>query len=126
MLDVVVNNMAYAGEPSQVNYGSLQPLNKQDYFHPYCPIDYSNRTSTLDVHSIRTSLLIMKCWTGDSIVTLPDINTENTEAQKLISNWITKTVSHPHFIDNCRFKRMELMDYASMQLNQFLIHLRKW
>lgn len=49
MLDIVVNNMAFAGAPGKVNYGSLQPLNKEEYFHPYCPIDYTNRTSTLDV-----------------------------------------------------------------------------
>ena len=49
MLDIVVNNMAYMGEPTKVNYGSLKPFNKEEYFHPYCPIDYNNRTSTLDV-----------------------------------------------------------------------------
>jgi alpha-amylase len=49
MLDVVVNNMAFAGDPNEVDYGSLQPLNKEEYFHPYCPIDYNNRTSTLMV-----------------------------------------------------------------------------
>lgn len=49
MLDVVVNNMAYDGGPSQVDYGSIQPLDKQEYYHPYCPIDYTNRTSTLFV-----------------------------------------------------------------------------
>lgn len=49
MLDICVNNMAWAGPPQSVNYGDLSPLNKQEYFHPYCPIDYTNRTSTLDV-----------------------------------------------------------------------------
>ena len=49
MLDIVVNNMAFSGAPGKVDYGSLQPLNKEGYFHPYCPIDYTNRTSTLDV-----------------------------------------------------------------------------
>jgi hypothetical protein len=29
MLDVVVNNMAFEGGPSHVDYGSIQPLNKQ-------------------------------------------------------------------------------------------------
>jgi alpha-amylase len=51
MLDVVVNNMAYDGGPDKVDYGSIQPLNKQEYYHPYCPIDYTNRTSTLFVLS---------------------------------------------------------------------------
>jgi alpha-amylase len=52
MLDVVVNNMAALGDPTKVNYGSLVPLNKQEHFHPYCPIDYTNRTSTLDVNPL--------------------------------------------------------------------------
>ncbi len=49
MLDIVVNNMAFSGAPGKVAYGSLQPLNKKGYFHPYCPIDYTNRASTLNV-----------------------------------------------------------------------------
>lgn len=49
MLDVVVNNMAWDGGPQTDAWGSVQPLNKQDDYHPYCPIDYTNRTSTLDV-----------------------------------------------------------------------------
>jgi len=49
MLDIVVNNMAYNGDPNNINYGSLTPLNDQKYFHPYCPINYSDRTSTLFV-----------------------------------------------------------------------------
>jgi alpha-amylase len=53
MLDVVVNNMAYKGPPNDVDYGSLEPLNEQAYFHPYCPIDYNNRTSTLYVFPFR-------------------------------------------------------------------------
>jgi len=53
MLDIVVNNMAYHGPPSMVDYGSMQPLNKQEYYHTYCPIDYTNRTSTLFVRMPR-------------------------------------------------------------------------
>lgn len=49
MLDVVVNNMAYIGSPDNVDWGSIQPLNKEQDYHPYCPIDYTNRTSTLYV-----------------------------------------------------------------------------
>ena len=49
MLDIVVNNMAYKGDPNKVDYGSLSPFNDQKYFHPYCPINYSDRQSTLNV-----------------------------------------------------------------------------
>jgi hypothetical protein len=49
MLDITVNNMAFLGDPNNINYGSLQPFNNQKYFHPYCPINYGDRTSTLNV-----------------------------------------------------------------------------
>lgn len=49
MLDVVVNNMAYIGSPESVDWGSIQPLSKEEDYHAYCPIDYTNRTSTLYV-----------------------------------------------------------------------------
>jgi alpha-amylase len=49
MLDIVVNNMAYKGNPNDVDYGSLTPFDDAKYFHSYCPINYADRTSTLDV-----------------------------------------------------------------------------
>ena len=91
MLDIVVNNMAYQGNPNNIDYGSLNPFNDQKYFHPYCPINYSDRTSTLNV----TPLLLhsnCQCWMGDTVVALPDLNTENTELQSMITNWIQTTV----------------------------------
>jgi alpha-amylase len=53
MLDIVVNNMAYKGDPNNVDYGSLHPFNDQSYFHKYCPINYSDRDSTLNVTPIK-------------------------------------------------------------------------
>src|SRR5579862_9047189 len=55
MLDIVVNNMAYNGDPHNVDYSTLHPLNDQSYFHPYCPINYSDRDSTLNVPSSNIS-----------------------------------------------------------------------
>lgn len=52
MLDVVVNNMAFKGNPNDVNYRSLTPFNNEQYFHEYCPINYSDRESTLDVYPL--------------------------------------------------------------------------
>ena len=49
MLDIVVNNMAYNGNPTNVNWGSLHPFSDSKYFHPYCPINYADRQSTLNV-----------------------------------------------------------------------------
>jgi alpha-amylase len=59
MLDIVVNNMAYKGDPNNVDYGSLQPFNDEKYFHPYCPINYSDRQSTLNVVSWRVLLILV-------------------------------------------------------------------
>ena len=52
MLDIVVNNMAYKGNPNDVDYGFLSPFDNAKYFHPYCPINYSDRESTLDVYPL--------------------------------------------------------------------------
>jgi alpha-amylase len=57
MLDIVVNNMAYKGDPNHVDYGSLQPFNDEKYFHKYCPINYSDRQSTLNVVSLKVMLI---------------------------------------------------------------------
>ena len=48
MLDVVVNKMAFDGSPEKVEWGFIQRLNKEEDYHPYCSIDYTNRTSTLE------------------------------------------------------------------------------
>jgi len=49
MLDIVVNNMAYDGNPNNIDYSTLSPFNNAGDFHPYCPINYVDRTSTLNV-----------------------------------------------------------------------------
>lgn len=53
MLDIVVNNMAYKGDPNNVDFSTLHPLNDQSYFHRYCPINYSDRDSTLNVTPLK-------------------------------------------------------------------------
>lgn len=35
MVDVVVNNLAWAGSGTSVNYSWFNPFNNQRYFHPY-------------------------------------------------------------------------------------------
>ena len=58
MVDTVVNDMVYYCGPSEdgecgpgntIDYSSFSPFNSSDYFHPYCKIDYNNKTSILDV-----------------------------------------------------------------------------
>jgi alpha-amylase len=47
MVDVVVGNMAYAGDPSEVDYSVLRPFDNEDYFHPYCPTDDGTNVTTI-------------------------------------------------------------------------------
>ena len=61
MLDIVVNNMAYNGNPNNIDYSTLSPFNNAGDFHPFCPINYADRTSTLNVYPLK------KCGT-DSVL----------------------------------------------------------
>ena len=48
MIDAVINDMAYAGKGSAVDYSTLVPFNKKEYFHPFCYItDYSKLSKLL-------------------------------------------------------------------------------
>lgn len=73
----------YAGPGDKVDYSVFNPFNSEDYFHSYCEItDYSNLT------------MAKKCWEGDTIVSLPDLNTESTAVQTIWNEWITDLVSN--------------------------------
>lgn len=94
MVDTVVNNMAYitnGSDPStDVNYSIFDPFNNEDYFHPYCKItNYENYT------------LAQECWTGDTIVPLPDLKTEASNVQSMLESWIKELVSN-YSIDGLR------------------------
>lgn len=66
-----------------MDYSVFNPFNSEDYFHSYCEItDYSNLT------------MAKKCWEGDTIVSLPDLNTESTAVQTIWNEWITDLVSN--------------------------------
>lgn len=51
MLDVVVGDMAWAGNSSTVDYSKLNPFNDKKYFHDYKLLssDPTNNTCVLDV-----------------------------------------------------------------------------
>lgn len=80
MVDIVTNHMASNSAPAGVDYSKLTPFNKPSYYHPYCAIDYNNVTS------------IQQCWTGDAVVSLPDLRTEDAGVQSVFNNWITNFV----------------------------------
>lgn len=39
MIDVVANNLAYAGPGNQTVFSAYTPFNDEKYFHSYCPIN---------------------------------------------------------------------------------------
>jgi len=82
MIDVVINDMAYAGPADATNFSTFTPFNKAEYFHPYCPVDYSNDTSA------------EKCWLGDNTVALADLDTESTFVMETFQTWIAEMVAN--------------------------------
>lgn len=103
MVDVVVNHMAYycgpaldgsCGPGNTVDYSSFTPFNSQSYFHPFCEINYNNKTSILD------------CWEGDEIVPLADLRTEDSDVQSLFNSWITNLVKQ-YSIDGLRIDSLQ-------------------
>ncbi|KAL3474226.1 glycoside hydrolase superfamily [Aspergillus californicus] len=94
MVDTVINNMAYltnGGSPAtDVNYSSLNPFNSPDFYHPWCKInDWNNYPEA------------QYCWTGDSIVALPDLKTEDERVQAILEMWIQEMTS-TYSIDGLR------------------------
>ncbi|KAL2812802.1 glycoside hydrolase superfamily [Aspergillus cavernicola] len=94
MMDTVINNMAFStngGNPAtDVNYSTLNPFNGPDFYHLYCKIyDWNNYPQA------------QNCWTGDTIVALPDLNTEDERVQTLLEMWIQEMIS-TYSIDGLR------------------------
>lgn len=57
MIDVVTNNMAYAGAGSDVDFSSFTPFNKKEYFHDLCQVtNYSDPQNAQEVR-----LLVPEC-----------------------------------------------------------------
>ncbi|KAL4873278.1 hypothetical protein BDV12DRAFT_182498 [Aspergillus spectabilis] len=86
MMDTVINNMAYptnGGSPAtDVNYTALNPYNKPDFYHTYCKItDWNDYPQS------------QNCWTGDNIVALPDLKTEDDRVQTILEMWIQEMIS---------------------------------
>lgn len=94
MMDTVINNMAYitnGSDPaSSVDYTSFTPFNSSSYFHDYCPIPNYN------IYSVA-----QKCWTGDDIVPLPDLKTEDPTVQDMLNTWVQDMIS-TYSIDGLR------------------------
>ncbi|KAJ5140500.1 hypothetical protein N7448_003908 [Penicillium atrosanguineum] len=84
MLDIVVGDMAWAGNASTIDYSTFNPFNDQKYFHDYKLLseDPTNDTCVLD------------CWMGDNTISLPDLRNEDQEVQQILGTWVSELVSN--------------------------------
>ncbi|EED21030.1 alpha-amylase, putative [Talaromyces stipitatus ATCC 10500] len=90
MVDIVVNNMAYDGPGTSVDYSIFNPFPSESYYHPYCLItNYNNQTDVED------------CWEGDTYVSLPDLNTTQTYVKDTWNSWAKSFVAN-YSIDGLR------------------------
>ncbi|RAH73821.1 alpha-amylase [Aspergillus aculeatinus CBS 121060] len=91
MLDVVVGDMAWAGNSTTVDYSTFNPFNDRKYFHDYKLLssDPTNDTCVLD------------CWMGDNIVSLPDLRNEDEQVQRMLGTWVSELVSN-YSVDGLR------------------------
>ncbi|KAG2048742.1 glycoside hydrolase family 13 protein [Suillus hirtellus] len=86
MVDIVVNDvMATSITPDLSTY----MFKEQSQYHPYCAIDWSNTTSE------------EQCWLGDTVVPLPDLNTEDPTVVAGFGDWIQSLVKE-YNIDGLR------------------------
>nr|KMM70027.1 alpha-amylase 1 [Coccidioides posadasii RMSCC 3488] len=102
MVDVVINNMAYitnGGNPDKaIDYSIFVPFNSEEYFHPYCEItDYDNYD------------IAQKCWTGDKIVPLPDLKTEDDTVTQIMKTWVEGLITN-YSIDGLRIDAAKHVD----------------
>ncbi|KAJ6102429.1 hypothetical protein N7486_004856 [Penicillium sp. IBT 16267x] len=91
MLDIVVGDMAWAGNASTIDYSTFNPFNDQKYFHDYKLLseDPTNETCVLD------------CWMGDNTISLPDLRNEDQDVQQILGTWVSQLVSN-YSIDGLR------------------------
>jgi hypothetical protein len=73
MVDIVTNHMGYAGCGECVDYSKFSPFNNESYYHPFCLIDYNNKTSMKIVSVLSFIALTMSAHTKTSAgrVTIP-------------------------------------------------------
>ncbi|KAL4878773.1 glycoside hydrolase superfamily [Aspergillus karnatakaensis] len=108
MMDTVINNMAFmldSGEDpaTDIDYSTLSPFNKAEYYHPYCKIeDWNNFTEA------------QLCQTGDDLVALPDLFTEHTEVQNILEKWANEMIK-TYSIDGLRIDAAKHVDPAFLR-----------
>ncbi|KAL2313830.1 1,4-alpha-D-glucan glucanohydrolase [Schizosaccharomyces pombe] len=101
MLDSIVNSMALAPPLADADYSSLNPFNKESYFHPYCLIDW-------DITDNETN--VMDCW-QDSGVLLADLDVESSDVSSYLSDHFKSLISKYDF-DGLRIDAVKMMNYT--------------
>ncbi|PYI26317.1 alpha-amylase [Aspergillus indologenus CBS 114.80] len=91
MLDVVVGDMAWAGNHTTVDYSTFNPFNDRKYFHDY-------KLLSSDPHN---DTCVLDCWMGDNVVSLPDLRNEDQEVQNMLGTWVKELVSN-YSVDGLR------------------------
>ncbi|KAI0025517.1 glycoside hydrolase family 13 protein [Xylariomycetidae sp. FL0641] len=81
MVDVVTNHMGYLGCGDCVDYSVFHPFGSQDYYHPFCLIDYADEDS------------VRNCWMGSNTVSLPDLRTEDADVQAEYNRWVADLIA---------------------------------
>ncbi|TQB73364.1 hypothetical protein MPDQ_005949 [Monascus purpureus] len=84
MVDVVVNDLAWAGNYTSIDYSQFNPFNSPEYFHPFRLLsdDFNNSTC------------VTECWLGDETVSLPDLKTEDHVVASMLYSWVSELVSN--------------------------------
>ena len=78
MLDVVANHSTYYAD---ADFGNISPLNKPEYYHPKCDIDWSSQYS------------VENCW----LQGLTDLNQDNAYVRSYLKSWIKRVVTEFDF-----------------------------
>ena len=84
MVDVVINNIALSGPGDKAVYSDFEPpFNDKKFFHPFKYVEnYGDQLEAQDG------------WLGDKKVSLPDLNTELPEIQKIWQDWTRELISN--------------------------------
>lgn len=104
MIDIVLNDFAWAGNSSSIDYSSFNPFNDEKYFHPFC-----NATSSTNENETQAQ----NCWIGDSVISLPDLKTEDPAVASMLTSWAQSMIAN-YSIDGFRIDSV-------LNLNQGLL-----
>ena len=78
MLDVVANHSTYYAD---ADFGNINPLNKAEYYHPKCDIDWNNQYT------------VENCW----LAGLTDLNQDNSYVREYLKSWVQRVVQEFNF-----------------------------